>query len=181
MGGCALINNKTSVVTSAACQIRRVALPLPAPVPRRCLLLHGVDRSESIACSTGSRRQSHNAHSRRPAVQFNPASMRSRPCTSPRPSRATSQKPPDSLVSGQSESTTGPLREEFLEPSSSVRLETAQPLPERRTRDAEAGTDRTRVLKLAIGFDPAQPKPFFPFHSASSFGSGEGCGVGGNA
>src|SRR3979411_2102078 len=28
----ALINNKTPVVTSAACQIRRVALPLPATV-----------------------------------------------------------------------------------------------------------------------------------------------------
>jgi hypothetical protein len=32
MGRCALINNKTSVVTSAACQIRRVAPPLPATV-----------------------------------------------------------------------------------------------------------------------------------------------------
>jgi hypothetical protein len=32
MGRGALINNKTPVVTSAACQIRRVALPLPATV-----------------------------------------------------------------------------------------------------------------------------------------------------
>jgi hypothetical protein len=34
MGRCALIDNMTSVVTSAACQIRRAALLLPAPVPR---------------------------------------------------------------------------------------------------------------------------------------------------
>jgi len=34
MGRCALIDNKTSVATSAACQIRRAALLLPAPVPR---------------------------------------------------------------------------------------------------------------------------------------------------
>jgi hypothetical protein len=32
MGRGALINNKTPVVTSAACQIRRVAPPLPATV-----------------------------------------------------------------------------------------------------------------------------------------------------
>jgi hypothetical protein len=43
-------------------------------------------------------RHRHNPHSlpRHPAGSLNPASMRSRPCRSPSPRRATSQKPPDS-------------------------------------------------------------------------------------
>jgi hypothetical protein len=41
MGRGALINNKTPVVTSAACQIRRVALPLPATVAPMMLTAPG--------------------------------------------------------------------------------------------------------------------------------------------
>lgn len=53
---------------------------------------------------------------------------------------------------------------------SSVRFETAQPLPEGWTRDAEAATDRTRIPQLAIGFDPAQSEALFTFHPETSFG-----------